>query len=50
MATRRRIGVIVNTAGTPGLSSDVTMLCKGGPCSQKHERAAAELPGRVSRG
>ena len=25
--------VIVNTAGTPGLSSDVTMLCKGGPCS-----------------
>jgi hypothetical protein len=25
---------IINTAGTPGLSSDVTPLCKGGPCSQ----------------
>jgi hypothetical protein len=31
---------ILNMAGTPGTSSDVTALCKGGPCSQYAAGAA----------
>jgi hypothetical protein len=41
---------ILNSAGTPGLSSDVTPLCKGGPCSQYSTTALrdANLVGYVA--